>query len=139
VGGAVLVEPAGRARSIGRSHRAGTLAALRTQFTTLPGRNFGAYSVEYADDFAYTDPIDASLSQNQGIRIGFTDGSRIVYRLSGTGTQGATLRVYLERYEADVAKQGLDSQVALADLIRIADELAGIRHHTGRDRPTVIT
>ena len=112
---------------------------VRAQFATLSGRNFGAYSVEYADDFAYTDPIDASLSQNQGIRIGFTDGSRIVYRLSGTGTQGATLRVYLERYEADVAKQGLDSQVALADLIRIADELAGIRHHTGRDRPTVIT
>ena len=112
---------------------------VRAQFATLPGRNFGAYSVEYADDFAYTDPIDASLSQNQGIRIGFTDGSRIVYRLSGTGTQGATLRVYLERYEADVAKQGLDSQVALADLIRIADELAGIRRHTGRERPTVIT
>ncbi len=112
---------------------------VRAQFAALPGRSFGTYSVEYADDFAYTDPIDASLSQNQGIRIGFTDGSRIVYRLSGTGTQGATLRVYLERYEADVAKQGLDSQVALADLIGIADEIAGIRHHTGRERPTVIT
>ncbi len=112
---------------------------LRVQFATLPGRVFGANTVAYSDDFAYTDPIDASVSTHQGIRIGFTDGSRIVYRLSGTGTQGATLRVYLERYEADVEKQGLDSQVALADLIRLADELAGIRHHTGRDRPTVIT
>ncbi|MBI5462376.1 MAG: alpha-D-glucose phosphate-specific phosphoglucomutase [Gammaproteobacteria bacterium] len=112
---------------------------LRAQFATLPGRRFGAYTVAYSDDFAYTDPIDASLSTNQGIRIGFTDGSRIVFRLSGTGTEGATLRVYLERYEADTTKQGLDSQTALADLIRIADELAGIARHTGRDRPTVIT
>jgi phosphoglucomutase len=112
---------------------------LRAQFAGLPGRRLGAYDVAFCDDFAYTDPIDGSISSNQGIRIGFTDGSRIVYRLSGTGTQGATLRVYLERYEADAAQQGLDSQTALADLIRIADELAGIRKHTGRDRPTVIT
>ena len=112
---------------------------LRAQFATLPGRSLGAYTVAYSDDFAYTDPIDASISKNQGIRIGFTDGSRIVFRLSGTGTEGATLRVYLERYEADTAKQGLDSQTALADLICIADELAGIVRLTGRDRPTVIT
>jgi phosphoglucomutase len=115
------------------------IEGLRAQFASLPGRRFGDYEVAFSDDFAYTDPIDSSISTNQGIRIGFTDGSRIVYRLSGTGTEGATLRVYLERYEADAAKQGLDSQTALADLIRIADELAGIRKHTGRDRPTVIT
>ncbi|MFP5507293.1 MAG: alpha-D-glucose phosphate-specific phosphoglucomutase [Gammaproteobacteria bacterium] len=112
---------------------------LRAQFGTLPGRRFGGHEIAFSDDFAYTDPIDGSVSRNQGIRIGFTDGSRIVFRLSGTGTEGATLRVYLERYEADPAQQGLDSQTALADLIRIADEIAGIRKHTGRDRPTVIT
>ena len=79
------------------------------------------------------------MSTGQGIRIGFTDGSRIVFRLSGTGTEGATLRVYLERFEADTTKQGLDAQVALADLIGIAEEIAQIRHHTDRDAPTVIT
>lgn len=112
---------------------------LRAQFATLPGHSLGDYTVAFSDDFAYTDPIDGSVSEKQGIRIGFTDGSRIVFRLSGTGTAGATLRVYLERFEADPAKQGLDSQVALADLIRIADDLAGIQRHTGRDKPTVIT
>ncbi|MFA7593485.1 MAG: alpha-D-glucose phosphate-specific phosphoglucomutase [Thiohalobacteraceae bacterium] len=112
---------------------------LRAQFATLPGRRYGDYTVEYSDDFAYTDPIDGSHSTHQGIRIGFTDGSRIVFRLSGTGTTGATLRVYLERFEADPAKQGLDSQSALADLIRIAADIAGIHRFTGRDRPTVIT
>jgi phosphoglucomutase len=112
---------------------------LRAQFTALPGRAFGNFTVAFSDDFAYTDPIDGSVSTQQGIRIGFTDGSRIVFRLSGTGTAGATLRVYLERFEADPAKQGLDSQTALAELIRIADEIADIRQHTGRDRPTVIT
>lgn len=112
---------------------------LRTQFATLTGKTYGAYTVAFCDDFSYTDPIDGSISTQQGIRIGFTDGSRIVFRLSGTGTEGATLRVYLERYEADTAKQGLDGQVALADLIRIADDIAGVRKYTGRDKPTVIT
>lgn len=112
---------------------------LRTQFATLTGKTYGAYTVTFCDDFSYTDPIDGSISTQQGIRIGFTDGSRIVFRLSGTGTEGATLRVYLERYEADTAKQGLDGQVALADLIRIADDIAGVRRYTGRDKPTVIT
>ena len=112
---------------------------LRAQFTALVGKTYGAYTVAFCDDFAYTDPIDQSVSIQQGIRIGFTDGSRIVFRLSGTGTEGATLRVYLERYEADTVKQGLDGQVALADLIKIADDIAGIRKHTGRDKPTVIT
>jgi len=83
--------------------------------------------------------VDGSLSEQQGIRIGFTDGSRIVLRLSGTGTEGATLRLYLERYEPDTERQSLDAQDALADLIRIAEEIAQIRHYTQRDTPTVIT
>ncbi len=122
------------------SNRANTLVGnLRDALPTLKGKQFRQYQVEYADDFSYTDPIDGSISQKQGIRIGFTDGSRMVFRLSGTGTQGATLRVYLESYEPDVAKQGLDPQVALAELIAIADEFAQIRALTGMDKPTVIT
>ncbi|MBF0624046.1 MAG: alpha-D-glucose phosphate-specific phosphoglucomutase [Magnetococcales bacterium] len=117
----------------------GLMDHLKAQFGTLPGQVFEGRKVAFADDFAYTDPVDGSRSANQGIRIGFEDGSRIVFRLSGTGTAGATLRIYLERYEPDAAKQGQDAQQALADLIRIADRLAGIRARTGRDRPTVIT
>jgi phosphoglucomutase len=112
---------------------------LRTLSGSLNGKRYNDYEVGFCDDFSYTDPIDHSVSERQGIRVGFTDGSRIVYRLSGTGTEGATLRVYLERYEGDTAKQSLDAQDALADLIRIADDIAQIRHHTGRDAPTVIT
>ena len=112
---------------------------LRSFATDLKGKQFGKYQVEYGDDFSYTDPVDGSVSKKQGIRIGFTDGSRIVFRLSGTGTQGATLRVYLESYEPDAAKQDLDPQQALADLITIADEIAQIRTLTGREQPTVIT
>ncbi|MBD2059372.1 alpha-D-glucose phosphate-specific phosphoglucomutase [Oculatella sp. FACHB-28] len=122
------------------SDRATTLMGnLRTATATLKGKQFGAYTVEYADDFSYTDPIDGSVSQKQGLRVGFTDGSRIVFRLSGTGTQGATLRVYLESYQPDPGKQDLDAQDALAELIAIAEELAQIRTHTGMDKPTVIT
>ncbi|MCA1805743.1 MAG: alpha-D-glucose phosphate-specific phosphoglucomutase [Xanthomonadaceae bacterium] len=115
------------------------MSALRTTMASLPDKVFGDYRVKYSDDFQYTDPVDGSLSTGQGIRIAFTDGSRIVYRLSGTGTEGATLRVYIERYEALPEHQQQDAQDALADLIRIADEIAGIRRHTGRERPTVIT
>lgn len=115
------------------------IEGLRKQTGALRGKRFGDYAVAFCDDFAYTDPVDGSVSEHQGIRIGFTDGSRIVYRLSGTGTEGATLRVYVERFEPDPEKQGLDTQQALADLIRIADEAAGIRRHTRRDAPTVIT
>lgn len=115
------------------------MTGLHTTLASLPDRIFGDYRVKYADDFQYTDPVDGSLSTAQGIRIAFTDGSRIVYRLSGTGTEGATLRIYIERYEAHPEHQQQDAQDALADLIRIADEIAGIRRHTGRERPTVIT
>jgi phosphoglucomutase len=122
------------------AERAGQLMdELRKLNATLAGRRYGNYEVAFNDDFAYTDPVDGSISEHQGIRIGFSDGSRIVFRLSGTGTQGATLRVYLERYEADPALQGLDAQDALAELIRIAEDLAQIRHYTGREAPTVIT
>ena len=112
---------------------------VHAQMPTLKGKTFGAYEVDYADDFGYTDPIDGSVSKNQGIRIGFTDGSRLVLRLSGTGTQGATLRLYLESYEPNIAKHTLDPQVALGGLIEIAEELAQIRSFTGMDKPTVIT
>jgi len=112
---------------------------LRSSLPTMKGKQFAKYQVEYADDFSYTDPVDGSVSHNQGIRIGFTDGSRIVFRLSGTGTQGATLRVYLESYEADSTKHDLDPQQALAELITLADEIAQIKANTGRDKPTVIT
>ncbi|NEP55297.1 MAG: alpha-D-glucose phosphate-specific phosphoglucomutase, partial [Moorea sp. SIO3C2] len=112
---------------------------LRAKLSTLKGTQLGAYTVDYADDFSYTDPVDSSVSQKQGVRIGFTDGSRVVFRLSGTGTKGATLRVYLESYEPDASKHGLDPQEALADFIQIADEVAQIKTLTGRDKPTVIT
>lgn len=122
------------------SDRADTLVTqLRSLVPTLVGKPFGRYTVEYGDDFSYTDPIDGSVSQQQGVRLGFTDGSRIVFRLSGTGTSGATLRLYLESYEPVVAKQQLDPQVALAGLIQIADEVAQIKALTGMDQPTVIT
>ena len=106
---------------------------------SLKGKMLGAYTVAFNDDFAYTDPVDGSVSTKQGIRVVFEDGSRIVFRLSGTGTEGATLRVYMERYEPDTAKHHLDPQVALADLIVIARDLAEIEARTGRTEPTVIT
>jgi len=106
---------------------------------SLKGKRLGAYTVAFNDDFAYTDPVDGSLSTKQGIRVVFEDGSRVVFRLSGTGTEGATLRVYIERYEPDAAKHTLDPQVALADLITIARDLAEIEARTGRTEPTVIT
>jgi phosphoglucomutase len=112
---------------------------LRGLTGNLKGSRYEDYEVAYSDDFAYTDPVDGSVSEHQGIRIGFTDGSRIVYRLSGTGTEGATLRIYVERYEADTARQQQDAQQALAGLIRIAGDIASIGHYTGRDAPTVIT
>lgn len=112
---------------------------LRNQISQLPGQPFGKYQVEFSDDFAYTDPIDGSVSTAQGIRVGFSDGSRIVYRLSGTGTEGATLRVYIESFEPEVEKHHLDAQVALQELIAIADEIAGIKRFTQRAEPSVIT
>jgi phosphoglucomutase len=117
----------------------GLVANLRDQLATLPGKSFGALTVATADDFAYNDPVDQSVSNNQGIRILFEGGSRVVFRLSGTGTSGATLRVYIERFEPDAARHDVETQEALADLIAVADEIAGIKSRTGRDAPTVIT
>ncbi len=115
------------------------IKTLRDGLPALKGRRFGALEVEDADDFAYHDPVDGSDSANQGLRVMFADGSRIVYRLSGTGTAGATLRVYIERYEADPAKQFVETQAALADLIAFSREIAEIERFTQRTAPSVIT
>lgn len=117
----------------------GLMDNLRAQTATLKGQSLGGYPVAFADDFAYTDPVDGSVSAKQGIRIGFADGSRIVFRLSGTGTEGATLRLYVERYEPDPSRHDLETQEALADLIQIAGSVAEIEARTGRSAPTVIT
>lgn len=112
---------------------------LRRLLPSLPGTKLGDYQVEYVDDFAYTDPIDGSRSEGQGLRIGLEGGSRIVYRLSGTGTQGATLRVYLEFFEPDAAKHEREIQETMRPLILIARELAQIKTRTGRTEPDIIT
>lgn len=117
----------------------GIVEHLRSQLNSLPGKSWGDYDVKFADEFSYTDPVDGSVSSNQGIRIGFVNGSRIVFRLSGTGTVGATLRIYLERYERDVSKHDQDAQVALAELITIAEQLCEVKKRTGRTEPDVIT
>lgn len=115
------------------------VAALRASLATLPGREIEGMQIEAADDFAYTDPVDGSTSAKQGVRILFADGSRIVMRLSGTGTEGATLRVYLERYAPGPEGLDRDPQEALAPVIRAAHALADIAGFTGRTTPDVIT
>ncbi len=115
------------------------VTALRAKLDSLPGTTINGLTVTAADDFAYHDPIDHSVSKNQGIRILFEGGSRIVFRLSGTGTSGATLRLYVERYEPDASRHGIETQAALADLIAAAEEVAEIRRYTGMNEPTVIT
>ncbi|MER8552195.1 alpha-D-glucose phosphate-specific phosphoglucomutase [Mesorhizobium sp. M0976] len=112
---------------------------LRAKLGSLPGTSVRGMTIASADDFAYHDPVDGSVSKNQGIRVLFEGGSRVVFRLSGTGTSGATLRLYVERYEPDKNRHDLDTQEALADLIAAADDIAGIRSHTGRAKPSVIT
>ncbi|MER8580677.1 alpha-D-glucose phosphate-specific phosphoglucomutase [Mesorhizobium sp. M1423] len=112
---------------------------LRGKLGSLPGTSVRGMTIASADDFAYHDPVDGSVSKNQGIRVLFEGGSRVVFRLSGTGTSGATLRLYVERYEPDNSRHDLDTQEALADLIAAADDIAGIRSHTGRAKPSVIT
>ncbi len=112
---------------------------MESRLVSLTGESFGDYSVDYADNFSYTDPIDGSVSANQGIRIGFTNGARIIFRLSGTGTVGATLRVYIEAYEADPIKRHLETAKVLQPLVELADQLAEIAQFTGRSKPDVIT
>src|SRR5450830_686705 len=117
----------------------GVIKHIQDSYKKLTGAQFGRYIVKTCDDFGYTDPVDGSISLNQGVRILFTDDSRIVFRLSGTGTEGATLRIYLEAYEPDASKHHLDAQVALAEMIKIALEISELKKRTGRDTPTVIT
>ncbi len=112
---------------------------LRDRLSDLPGTEVAGLVIERADDFAYHDPVDASTSERQGIRLYFTGGARAVFRLSGTGTAGATLRVYLERFAPGPDGLDRDPQEALADVIAAADAIAGIRKRTGREAPDVIT
>ena len=115
------------------------MEALRGRLGGLPGTVVQGMTVEAADDFAYNDPVDGSRTEGQGIRVSFAGGARVVFRLSGTGTVGATLRVYMERYEGDPARHGLPVDEALAPVIAAAEELAGIRAWTGREEPDVRT
>ena len=115
------------------------MSGLRAQLATLPGTTVAGCAIAFADDFAYTDPVDGSVSSKQGIRIGLKDGSRVVFRLSGTGTEGATLRVYLERHEPDATRHDLDAQLALQPLVHLAETVAQIRTLTGMDQPSVMT
>jgi len=112
---------------------------LRARLSALPGQRIGKFEIASADDFAYHDPVDGSDSKNQGIRILLKDGSRLVYRLSGTGTAGATLRIYLERFEPRPEHHGEETQAALADLIALSTSLPDIRGRLGRDKPSVVT
>jgi phosphoglucomutase len=117
----------------------GVMQRLRDNFAGISGKQFGKYTIKTCDDFSYTDPVDGSISKAQGIRLLFADGSRIIFRLSGTGTEGATLRVYLEAFEADVSRHHLDAQDALKELIGIALQVSELKSRTGREKPTVIT
>ncbi len=115
------------------------MARLRAMLPALKGKTYDGLTVSDADDFAYHDPVDGSDSKNQGIRILFADGSRIVYRLSGTGTAGATLRVYIENFEPGPDRLDLQTGDALRTLIGLSRSIAGIEQHTGRTEPSVIT
>src|SRR5690606_2066821 len=112
---------------------------LRARLPDLPGTDAAGLTVEAADDFEYRDPVDGSVARRQGVRVFFSGGARAVFRLSGTGTEGATLRVYLERPEPDPARHGQETQQALAQVTRAADEIAGIAARTGRAEPDVRT
>lgn len=115
------------------------MADLRSRLDHLAGQTVAGQQIAWADDFSYTDPVDGSVSQRQGVRVVLEDSSRVVFRLSGTGTDGATLRVYLERHEPDVARHDAPVQQALAPLVQLAAELASIERHTGMQAPSVMT
>lgn len=112
---------------------------LRAQLPSLSGQNLLGQHIAAADDFAYADPVDGSLSLAQGVRVVLQDGARIVFRLSGTGTSGATLRVYLERHEVDIHRHDVPVQQALAPLVALAERVARVRHWTGMAEPSVMT
>ncbi|ENS37035.1 phosphoglucomutase [Brucella abortus F6/05-9] len=111
------------------------VADLRGKLAGLPGTSVNGLRIEKADDFAYHDPVDGSTSEHQGIRIYFEGGARIVLRLSGTGTSGATIRIYIERYEADPAKHNLDTQATLAPLIDAAEQIAEVKERRRQTAP----
>jgi phosphoglucomutase len=113
--------------------------ALVAKLPGLAGQSYNGYAVTQADEFSYKDPIDGSISEHQGIRVFFDNDSRIIFRLSGTGTEGATLRIYLEQYEADASKHQVDPQIVLSELIEIAETLCQVKQLTGRSEPSVIT
>ena len=115
------------------------MEGLRAQVASLPGRRIGDLTVSTADDFRYVDPVDGSVTAQQGIRISFAEDARVVYRLSGTGTAGATLRVYIERYESDPDRLDLAPDVVLAPVVQAARDIADIAGITGRSEPSVIT
>ncbi|MBU2740655.1 alpha-D-glucose phosphate-specific phosphoglucomutase [Acidithiobacillus thiooxidans] len=115
------------------------MATLTAQLPVLTGQTLAGRIVQTTDDFAYTDPIDGSISSHQGLRLLFSDGARLVFRLSGTGTEGATLRIYHEHLEQDAARQHLDPQRVLRELIALGKDLTRIEKLTGRKAPTVIT
>ena len=115
------------------------MGRLKGSISGLKGRAFGGYEVKFADDFSYTDPVDGSISTGQGIRIIFKNDERLIFRLSGTGTKGATLRVYLERYGKDPGLHNIKSEEALSGLISVADKIAQIKATLKRDAPSVIT
>lgn len=115
------------------------VTTLRNNINSMVGQRFGDYQVIQCDDFSYSDPVDESLTEHQGIRILFADESRIVFRLSGTGTEGATLRIYIERYVTDTSQHDMETQTALEQLIDIADDIAEIKQRCQREIPDVIT
>ena len=156
----IIVESRKPARSIVREHwqrfgrdyftrhdfegldaaRAGDMMSrLRDRISSLPGERAGELLIDAADDFAYTDPVDGSASEGQGVRVFFNDGSRVVYRLSGTGASNAALRLYCDKYESDPSLMGLDTQKTLAVPLKAAGDIAGIAEFTGRTAPDVIT
>jgi phosphoglucomutase len=112
---------------------------LRRKLSDLPGQRFGGLTVETCDDFSYTDPVDGSVTPRQGIRILFREDARVVFRLSGTGTSGATLRVYLERFESDVSRHDVPVAEVLAPVTKAANDISEIIRYTGREAPSVIT
>ncbi|MCW8825334.1 MAG: alpha-D-glucose phosphate-specific phosphoglucomutase [Gammaproteobacteria bacterium] len=117
----------------------GVMAHIESQFEALRGEARLGSKVKTADNFSYSDPVDGSQSHNQGLRIILENGSRVVFRLSGTGTVGATLRIYIEKYESRLEKLGEETQIALSELINFAEQISEIKQRTGRDAPSVIT
>jgi phosphoglucomutase len=115
------------------------MASLRGKLDQLPGTSVNGLLITAADDFSYTDPVDGSKTEHQGLRIVFGDIARVVFRLSGTGTVGATLRVYMEKYEDDPARLNENTQQMLSTLVEAAEQLAGIRNQLGRAAPDVTT